>query len=949
MIFKSLLARASGAAIAVAIVAGSAAAAPTAKAAANAWGIPLTDVTPDPAIRYGTLANGMKYAILRNGIPKGAAAVRLRVEFGSIAEGEKEQGLAHFIEHMAFNGTTHVAEGDMVKILERQGLKFGPDTNAQTGFDSTTYMLDLPSTDKEHLDTAFMLMREVASEVKFDPAAVDRERGVIEGERRTRENAQLHNAIDSLQFAAPDTPYGKRLPIGTTEVIKGASAATIKNLYQRYYRPENATLIFVGDADPAVIEAEIKQRFSDWQGVGAAGAKLPRGTVDFKRKAATDTFVDPAIPSIIQVLSFSPWEDPADTTAERRKDVLRQLAIGMFNRRLERIANKPDSVILGGGMSFEPKKDASLDSSVVVVAKDGRWKDAVSITDQELRRALRYGFLPSELNEARTTLIGATARAAEQANSRTSAAIAQKLVAALDDDDLITSPAWDAKFVSEVAPKITVAEVNQAMKKMWSGSPELVHVSAKEPVTDEQVAAALAQSTKVALARPADEKVSAFGYSRFGVPGKIVEDKTVADLGVRTVRFANNVRLNLKKTDFEPGKVTFIVRMAGGSLALPKNEPGLGAFISNMSGLAGTAKHPLEDFKVLASGKQITAGFNVSEDAFETSGTTTPADLPLQMKVAAAFMTDPGYRPEADNQWSSLVPLFDKQIGAQPMQLLNARLPYLITGKDGRFGVPPGDQLVARDLKEFKTAFAAVKSEAPVEITIVGDIDEKAAVLAVAQSFGALPKRDAQAPDYAGARKVAWAPPAGLISLTHSGDADQAVVGAVWRTEDDADFRRDIGLSMVANVLDVMLTDDVREKLGASYGASVNSSTSAEYKDFGYLVAETIVSPGAAEAVDKAIADDVAELRAKPIDKDLLARALNPEVEKARQNLRQNGYWARAIQSAQTEPERLDRVRQRIEVLQSITPADIQRLAQTYLVPGRMTRIRVVSEKLGAK
>ncbi|HET8533923.1 MAG TPA: insulinase family protein, partial [Sphingomicrobium sp.] len=194
VILKSLFWRVSSAAVAIAIVAGTAPAfaatpAPVAQQAVNGWGIPLTDVTPDPAIRYGTLPNGMKYAIMRNAVPKGGAAVRLRFEFGSIGESDKEQGLAHFIEHMAFNGSTHVPEGEMVKILERQGLKFGPDTNAQTGFDSTTYMLDLPSTDAEHLDTAFMLMREVASEISFDKGALDRERGVIQGERRFRETA----------------------------------------------------------------------------------------------------------------------------------------------------------------------------------------------------------------------------------------------------------------------------------------------------------------------------------------------------------------------------------------------------------------------------------------------------------------------------------------------------------------------------------------------------------------------------------------------------------------------------------------------------------------------------------------------------------------------------------------------------------------------------------------
>ncbi|MGI8930987.1 MAG: M16 family metallopeptidase, partial [Sphingomicrobium sp.] len=204
--------------------------------ASDGWGVTTTDVPADPAIRLGTLANGMKYAIMRNATPKRAASVRLHFDFGSIGEGEKERGLAHFIEHMAFNGTTNVAEGEMVKILERQGLKFGPDTNAQTGFDSTMYLLELPVADAARIETALFLMREVASELTVDPAAVDRERGVLLGERRSRDSFQLNQIIDQLGFQVPGTPYPNRLPIGTEDVLKTASAATIKALYQRYYR-----------------------------------------------------------------------------------------------------------------------------------------------------------------------------------------------------------------------------------------------------------------------------------------------------------------------------------------------------------------------------------------------------------------------------------------------------------------------------------------------------------------------------------------------------------------------------------------------------------------------------------------------------------------------------------------------------------------------------------------
>ena len=261
---------------------------------------------------------------------------------------------------MAFNGTTHVPEGDMVKILERQGLEFGPDTNAMTGFDTTTYMLDLPKADAEHIDTSLFLFREVASELKFDPAAVDRERGVILGEERARDNFQLHQFVDMVGSTIPQTPYPNRLPIGVDTVLKSASADTIRNLYHRYYRPENATLVFVGDADPARHRGEDQEDFADWKDAGAAGAPLPRGKVDLARPASFDTFIDPAVATTVNYTVARPWKDPADTLADRRHKTVEALATAMFNRRLQKLINLPGSPLLGGAMATDEQRDAAL-------------------------------------------------------------------------------------------------------------------------------------------------------------------------------------------------------------------------------------------------------------------------------------------------------------------------------------------------------------------------------------------------------------------------------------------------------------------------------------------------------------------------------------------------------------------------------------------------------------
>jgi len=958
VIDRSLFSRASGLAVAICLATSASpafAAAPAAPAAAtapaakaNAWGVPLTDVTPDPSIRYGTLPNGMKYAIMHNSTPKGTASVRLQFAFGSLAESENERGLAHFIEHMAFNGTTHVAEGDMVKMLEREGLAFGPDTNAQTGFDTTTYMLDLPETDDEHVDTAMFLLREVASEVKFDPASVDRERGVILGEKRARDNFQLRQAVDLLGFDLPSTPYANRIPIGQDSVIKTASADTIKNLYQRYYRPENATLVFVGDADPAAIEAKIRKTFGDWKDNGAAGAPLPWGSVDLSRKADFHTFVDPAVATTVDLTVMRPWQKPVDTVAYRKQKALEALAAGIVNRRLARLANASGSPLLGGAMIVQDQKNAAEITTIKVAAKDGAWKDAVDAADKEVRRAIEYGVTAGELKTELAADETALRTAAEQENTRDNKALADAILNVVDEDKFVTTPTYRYAMFQQVAKTVTPAEVSATLKKLWTGSDPLVHLSTKQEVATTALASAFDASRAVAVAAPTDAAATAFAYNDFGTPGKVVEDRTVADLGLRTVKFANNVRLNIKKTDFEAGKVRFMVRLGDGILDLPKDEAGLNVMLSTVSSLAALKKHSLEDLKELGAGKVLVFGTGVADDAFVAAGATTPKDLALQMKVSAAYLLDPGYRPEAESKWHDAVPIIEKQIDSQPQAVALLRLPVLLANGDERFGMPSGAVLQKRSFAEAKAALAPVIASDPIEVTVVGDVEPQAVIDAVAASFGAVAPRKLNDKPAPAATKAVFRTDKAPIKLTHDGPADQAVVEAAWPTTDDHDFRKEVAMDLLKDTLDLKLTEKVREALGDSYGVTLQNVMSKSFPGFGYLTASAIVAPDKMDEVQKAVADAAAELRAKPVDADLLARARNPELEKIDHQMRDNGFWLGALSTAQSEPERLDRIRQRKAILQSITAADLQKLAQDYLQPARRQNASIVSTQVAS-
>lgn len=917
-------------------------------AATNGWGVAATDIPADPSVILGTLPNGMKYAIRRNETPRGTASLRLHFDFGSLGEAENERGLAHFIEHMALNETNHVPEGEFIKTLERLGLRFGPDTNASTSFDATVYMLDLPQTDKERVDTALFLMREVAGEAKFTQAGVDRERGVILGERRSRDSFQLRHMIDQLDFQIPETPYPDRLPIGTEEVLKTASAATMQGLYQRYYRPENATLVIVGDFDAVEMESKIKAKFSDWKGVGAAGPELPSGRVDLKRASSVDTFTDPAIATTVTMTLMRPWEDPADTITERRRQVIEALGNSMFSKRLSKLVNQPGSILLGANAGTGGWEDAALASTINVVTKDGAWKQGIRIAEQELRRALTYGFTEAELKRQMAESVTAYRTAAEQAGTRTNSALANAIMATINEDSFVTTPAWRMERFMVDAPGIVLEQVNAAFRRQWQGSAPLLHVSDKRAVETAAVRTAYATSSKLAVAKPVDDAALVFAYENFGEPGKVVEDKRVEDLDIRTVRFANNVRLNIKKTDFEAGRVRFTVRMAGGQLALPADKPGMGIMLSSLSSLGATTRHSFEDIKLLMAGKVVSIGTQVGADAFVASGATTPHDLEAQMKLSAAYLTDPGYRAEAAGQWANVVPVLDKQFSAQASSVAGTKLPAILAGNDWRFGIPGASVLKKRSFAEAKAVLAPLAKDAPIEIGIVGDIDEDAAIAAIAKSFGALPTRAAATPSYAEARKAWFRKEKSPIVLTHEGPADQAMVAAFWPTDDDSDYRLEVGLALLARVLDLMLTESVREQLGASYGVSVSSTMSDVYTDFGSVGVSAIVAPDQASVVEDAIREAAKQLRDVPITADLLARARNPALEAIAKSRRENGYWMGYVDEAQSKADRLERVREQRALHEAITPAELQQLAQEYLTDGALQQVRIVSDKAPA-
>jgi zinc protease len=922
------------------------------RAATNAWSHPANDLTPDPAIRYGVLPNGMKYAIRQNQTPKGGASVRLRIGVGSIAEAENELGIAHLLEHMAFNGSKNVPEGEMVKMLERLGLAFGPDTNAVTKFDETIYMLEIPRTDDEMVDAALMLMRETAGELTISPAALDRERGVVISEMQTRNSPQLRQAKQQLSDIMPGTPFGDRFPIGAADVLTNVSADTIRSFYHRYYRPDNATLVLVGDFDPAVIETKIKARFASWKPNGAAGAPQNRGKIDTSKPVNIHNFIDPAIPVQAEVYLMRPYLAKPDSKATRAGKTVDAIAGAIISQRLQKIALQKDTRISGG---YAIKTDffyAANASAMSVNGKEGDWQGAVSVAEQELRRAVTYGVTQAEVDEAVANQENQLKTAVAQSSALPSGQIADGIVATLEEKAVADTPEARLALFAGAKPAITRDAVNGALRKAWSEGSMHIHVSTKEAIPDAEktIMAAVQDSMKVAVAAPAEAVAKAFAYDSFGPAGKIASDTKIADLGIRTIRFTNGVMLNLKRTDFEAGKIAFGVRLGVGSRGFPADKAGLNLFLSSMAATAALAAHDANELRQALAGHTIANGLYIADSHVGQAGITTPADIELQMKVLAAYVSAFGYRPEADTLWANLVPGFTGQLAANPIAISQVKLPRLMANGDGRFGIAENDELLARNITELKTHLQPQLTGGPIEISLAGDIDEAKAIDIVARTFGALQRPGKMAALPANATKVVIpAATAKPTIITHAGKDDQAVVSVRWATTDDSDMRSDTKRKLLSDVMQIRLTDLVREELGATYSPITAAFSSDAFPGLGYFSVDIVADPAKMETVNAAIGKVAAEMRDKPISDDLLLRARKPLIEKFDRESRENKFWQSAIAQAQGDPARLDRVRQMRKMLSEITPAELHSIARQYLTDDRRRDFRILSKAVAAQ
>jgi zinc protease len=939
---RKMLLASCGLALTLGLSAASTAAAP-ATVAKPVWPQQQSDLQPDKEVRFGVLPNGMRYAIMKNATPPHAASLRLRIDAGSLEENEDQRGLAHFIEHMVLNGTKHVPEGEFVRRLERAGLKFGPDTNATTTFDETVYMLDLPETDASTVDTSLFLLREVADEATLADSAIDSERGIIQSEERARATPGYRIAIDQLGFLLKGDRFADRMPIGLPEVIRTAKHDRLAQFYDAYYRPDHATLIAVGDFDVAAMEAKIRAQFGTWQGNGPAGADLPPSNIQ-ARGTEAHLIVEPGGPTSVSLNWVSPPDLRADTAAHRNERLIQQLGLQIVNRRFEHIASSgANPPFIGAGAVRANQSDRADVVQFTAIAQAGKWKEALAAIDQEQRRAVEHGFSQAEVDREISEIRAALTAAASSAATRPTTALAQGLVDAVDQDDVFTSPADDLALFEKSVKGLTADTVAQATRTLFTGGGPLVYMSSPTPIEggDQALMAAYKTAHGVAVAAGNAQQAKAWPYAAFGTPGTVADRHAVEGLDATAIRFANGVRLTVKPTKFSNDQILVSVRVGDGLLDAPSDRTtplwavGAGGFVGG-----GLGKISYEELQQALASKVYGVSAAPGEDAFLLQGGTRPADVAIQMEVLAAYVADPAWQPNYWDRLRAYSGTIQDQLGSTPSGVFNRDAGELLHAGDRRWATPSREEMAASPIAEARQLMAKPLASGPIEIVIVGDISVDEAVKQVAATFGSLPARG-RASFPATAKQIHF-PAAATVRRTHGGRADQGLAFVAWPTTDFySDQKRTRVLNLLGEVLQLRLIDEIREKQGTTYSPDAGHSPSEIFPGYGYLSAEIEAPP---ERLDRFLSDAnkiAADLRDHPVTADELERARKPLVETLEKSRATNEWWLANLANVQDRPGVGEKIRNAISEYQAVTPADIQRAADTYLVDTKAWKMLV--------
>ena len=897
-----------------------------------AWPHESSDLQPDPAVIFGRLPNGFRYVLMNNSEPQQRVYMRLNVQAGSLHETEDQRGLAHYLEHMLFNGSTHFKPGELIKYFQSIGMRFGPDANAHTGFDETVYDIRLPDGSPDSIQQGLLVMLDYAEGALLLESEVEREKGVILAEKQTRDSISYRTFKETMAFEFPDALISKRLPIGIDETIRAADRETLKDFYDTWYRPETMILVMVGDFDTATVEPMVKERFASLEPRAPTRPDPELGPIRHTGIRSFYHFERESGSTSVSIETLSRISEQPDSAAFQKDMLVREMADQIVQNRLEARLSKPDAPFTQAMISSGIYLKRIRYSEITAEGNPERWDEMLAEIEQTLRQALVHGFTEGELDRVKKDYLADLKKAVDTAATRQSRRLSRMIIRSLNSNQVFLSPAQEKELFSPFIETLELPVVEKAFRDNWRQDHRLVLVTGNAQLEDSSrdVLTALQKSGGQPVSPPTPVEMVAFPY----LPepervGRITDRIAAPDLELTQIQFDNGVRLNLKRTDFKANEVRINVTFGHGKSSEWAARPGLAKFSEEVINESGLGRLTAEDLARATAGTNTAVGFQVRGDAFLFKGRTVPEEIPLLFQLLHAHILDPAFREDAFHLVKQRFRQEYDELSRSVEGGMKLTGDRFLAGGDSRFGFPSRSEIEAIELEDIREWILPALQNGLLEVSVVGDVEEEMVVQAAARYLGSLPHRRGTA---TGRTDLPSFPKSQSRELLVPTKISKSLVVLAYPTADIWDIQRTRRLSVLAGVFSERLREEIRERMGAAYSAYAYNTPSRVYDGYGVLKVVIPTDPGRVDEVIQEVKRIAASLATEGVTEDELRRVVDPMMAGIKDMRRDNRYWLDTVLTGSNRyPQQLDWSRSLLEDYASISKEDVFEMARTYL------------------
>lgn len=909
---------------------------------------PLTTKIPaDPQITIGTLPNGLRYYIRKNATPEQRAELRLVVNTGSLLEENDQRGLAHFVEHMAFNGTKNFPKQDLVNFLESIGMRFGADVNASTSFDETIFMLQVPTDKPTLLDKSMLILEDWAHNVTFEPAEVDKERGVVLEEWRLGRGAQARMRDKQFPILLKGSRYAERMPIGDPEILQYFKHDRLTAFYKDWYRPDLMAVVAVGDFDPAVVEQLVKSHFSVLK-APASPKKRIVFPVPSQPGTAFATATDKEMPSTtVEVYAKYPVEDQT-TVGGYRRQIVNSLFGGLLSARLSELAQKPDAPFLAAGTGHGSfVRTAEATSLSALVKEDGVVKGLDALF-AETARVAQFGFTATEVDRQKQNILRSMERAVAEKDKQNSGALADEFVRNFTTNEPIPGIVYEQRLYQRFLPDITLAELNALAKTWIPESNRVVVVSAPEkPGLTLPTDAQLMRAMSGAAAKPLTAFVDSVGTSPFfeatPTPGTVTGTRANGPVGVTEWTLSNGARVVLKPTDFKQDEILFRAQSPGGTSLVRDADFVPASTASQLIAAGGLGKLSQIELRKALAGKIASASPIIDELSEGLGGSASAKDIETLFQIIYLRFTAPRPDPVLFNTMITQSKAMLANQAADPDYAYFTTLQSVLTQDHPRSRPMTVETLDSMNLDKslafYKDRFADASD---FTFFFVGNFDPVLMKPLVEKYIASLPSTH---------RKETWkdvgrhTPTTVVERSVKKGLEPKSQASLVFTGPADYNQTQRVAIKALGYVLQNRLRETLREDLGGTYSVSASGGLTRDPRQEYSFDIDFGGDPKRIDALVKTVFGEIEKLKANgPTEKEL-GDVRETFVREFDQNTKVNAFWIGQIAGKYSNGEDPATLLAVPDYYRKIDAALVQTAAKTYLDMKRYVKVTLVPEK----